>query len=324
MLRKALGLIIALAGSTTSVLAQPYPNRPMTMVVPFAAGGPTDIVARLVGEKMGQLLGQQIIIENIGGAGGMTGSNRVAKAAPDGYQMVMGTVGTHAQNQTLYAKPAYSAADDFAPVALLAEVPLVLISRKDLPPNTLQEFITHTKANQKTMTFASSGAGAAVHLGCLTLNTTIGVDVAHVPYRGSSAFMQDIIGGRVDYVCDVISTVIPQVKGDTVKALALLHMQRSPSLPELKTADEQGLKGFSAYTWNAIFLPKGAPADVVVALNTAATTAMADPTVRKRLEELGYTLATPERMTPAYLGDFVRAEIKKWEGPVKASGVRIE
>ncbi len=326
MLRTAigLGLVLTVSCAATGALAQAYPNRPMTMVVPFTAGGPTDIVARIIGEKMSQLLGQQLIIENIGGAGGMTGSNRVAKAAPDGYQMVMGTVGTHAQNQTLYAKPAYNAADDFAPVALIAEVPLVLITKKELPSTDLPSFIAHVKANQKTMTFASSGAGAAVHLGCLTLNTTIGVEVAHVAYRGSSAFMQDIIGGRVDYTCDVISTVIPQVKGDTIKAVALLHLQRSPSLPDLKTADEQGLKGFSAYTWNAIFLPKGAPAEAITALNKAAAAAVTDPAIRKRLEELGYTLATPERMTPAYLGAFVRDEIKKWEGPVKASGVRIE
>ena len=324
MLRSTLGLALALSCTATGAYAQVYPNRPMTMVVPFAAGGPTDIVARIIGEKMSQILGQQIVIENVGGAGGMSGANRVAKAAPDGYQMVMGTVGTHAQNQTLYAKPAYNAADDFAPVALIAEVPLVLITRKDLPANSLQEFIAHTKTNQKTMTFASSGAGAAVHLGCLTLNTTIGVEVAHVPYRGSSAFMQDIIGGRVDYTCDVISTVIPQVKADTIKAVALLHLQRSPSLPDLKTADEQGLKGFAAYTWNAIFLPKGASEDTIKTLNKAAMAAVADPAIRKRLEELGYTLATPDRMTPVYLGDFVRTEIKKWEGPVKASGVRIE
>ncbi len=294
------------------------------MVVPFAAGGPTDVVARLVTEKMAQILGQQIVIENIGGAGGMTGSNRVAKATPDGYQIVMGTVGTHAQNQTLYAKPAYNSAEDFAPVALLAEVPLVLTTRKDLPPNTLQEFITYVKANQKTMNYASSGAGGAVHLGCVTLNATLGVEVAHVPYRGSSAAMQDIIGGRVDYICEVISGAIPQVKAGTIKVLAALHTQRSPSLPDLKTADEQGLKGFAAYTWNGIFAPKGTPAEVVATLNKAARTAIADPTIKSRLEELGYSLATPERMSPAYLGDFVRAEIKKWEGPIKASGARVE
>jgi tripartite-type tricarboxylate transporter receptor subunit TctC len=308
----------------TLVAAQPYPVKPITMVVPFAAGGPTDIVARLVGEKMSQILKQQIVIENIGGAGGMTGSNRVAKAAADGYQLVMGTVGTHAQNQSLFAKPAYNSAEDFAPVALLVDVPLVVVTRKDLPVNTFEEFVKYARANQKTMSFASSGAGAAVHLGAVVLNTAMGVDIAHVPYRGSSAAMQDIIGGRVDYICDVISAAIPQAKAGTVKVLAVMQNKRSPSLPDVKTTDEQGMPGVAAYTWNAIFAPKGTPAEIVQTLNKAAVTAMADPAVQKRLIELGYSIMPAERMTPAHLGEFVRAEIKKWEAPIKASGVKVE
>jgi tripartite-type tricarboxylate transporter receptor subunit TctC len=319
-------LLVGLAamGLASAAHAQAFPNRPMTMVVPFAAGGPTDVVARLVSERMSQILGQQIIIENMGGAGGMSGSSKVAKATPDGYTMVMGTVGTHAQNQTLYAKPAYSAADDFRPVALIADIPLALVTRKDLPPNSLQEFMAYAKANQKTMNYASSGAGAAVHLGCVTLNLAIGVDIAHVPYRGSAPAMQDILGGRVDYICEVISGAVAQAKGGNVKVLAVLQPKRSHAMPELKTADEQGLKDFAAYTWNAIFLPKGSPDEAVRVLNKAAVQAFNEPPIRARLEELGYTLSSPERSTPEFLGEFVKAEIKKWEVPIKASGVRVE
>ena len=174
------------------------------------------------------------------------------------------------------------------------------------------------------MNFASSGAGAAVHLGCLMLNIAIGVEVTHVPYRGSAPALNDLLGGRMDYMCEVISTLGEQVKSGNLKAIALLNLQRSPTLPDLKTADEQGLTGFAAYTWNALFLPKGAPDEIVAKLNAAALAAMADPGTRRRLEELGYAIASPERATPAYLAGFVRDEIKKWEAPIKASGVRVE
>jgi tripartite-type tricarboxylate transporter receptor subunit TctC len=301
-----------------------FPSRPMTMIVPFTAGGPTDLVARVVAERMGQILGQPIVIENIGGAGGMLGAARVARAAPDGYTMVMGTVGTHAQNQTLYAKPQYNAATDFTPVALIADVPLVLVTRKDLPVADLQSFIAYTKANQKTMTYASSGAGAALHIGTVLLNTTIGVDVAHAPYRGGGPAMNDLIGGKVEYMLDVVSTAKQQIEGNTVKAIAVLQLKRSPALPNVPTADEQGLKGFAAYTWNAIFLPKGANADIVKKLNETAVKASNDPAVKSKLEEFGYTVASGEQATPDYLGKFVVSEIEKWAAPIKASGFRVE
>jgi tripartite-type tricarboxylate transporter receptor subunit TctC len=303
---------------------QAYPSRAMTMVVPFAAGGPTDLLARIVAERMSHSLGQQIVVENVGGAGGMTGGVRVARAAPDGYTMIVGTVGTHAQNQSLYAKPAYNAVDDFTPVALIADVPLVLIVKKDLPVDNLQQFIAYAKTNQKTMTYGTSGIGAAVHLGTILLNMAIGIEVAHVPFRGSAPAMNELVGGRIDYITDVISTAKTQVEGKTVKALAVLQLNRSPVLPDLPTADEQGLKGLAAYTWNAIFLPKGAPDDIVKKLNEAVVKAYNDPEAKKKLEGYGYTVSTPDRATPAYLGNFVKAEIEKWAVPIKAAGVRIE
>ena len=317
----ALGALLAWSGPAA---AQAWPTRPVTMVIPFAAGGPTDVLGRVMAERMSQILGQQVVVENVGGAGGMTGSQRVAKADPDGYTFVLGTVGTHAANQTLYKRPLYNAAADFQPVALVAEVPLILIVRKDLAPNTLPEFLSYAKANQAKMNFASAGNGSAVHLGCLLLNAAAGLNVQHVPYRGSAPAMQDMMAGRVDYMCEIVSTALPQIEGGAVKAIATLTKARSPVLPNLATADEQGLKDFEAYTWNAFFLPKGTPGPVAARLREATIEAMNTPAVRERLQGLGATLVTPERTTPEYLDGFVRSEIEKWSAPIKASGVTVE
>ena len=193
------------------------------MVNPFAAGGPNDVLARLFAQRMGELLGQPIVIENIGGAGGMNGADRVAKAAPDGYTFLQGTVGTQAQNQSLFKKPAYNSMTDFAPVALMVEAPLVLIARKDLPVKDMKEFVAYAKANKDKMQFASAGTGSAIHLGCALMNMVTGLDVVHVPYRGANPAMQDLMSGRVDYLCDIITTAKPQIDGGTVKAIAILH-----------------------------------------------------------------------------------------------------
>ena len=316
----ALAAVVSLVAPAS---AQTYPTRPVTMIVPFAAGGPTDVLARIVAARMGEVLGQQVVVENVGGAGGMTGSARVAQAKPDGYNIVLGTVGTHAQGQTLYKKPLYNAATDFTPVALIAEVPIVLIARKDLPANNLQEFIAYTKKNQDKMTFGSAGAGSATHLGCVVLNTAMGTHVTHVPYRGTGPAMQDLQGGRIDFLCEIASTAKPQIDGGSVKAIAMLTKQRSPALPSVPTAAEQGLN-VEAYTWNAIFLPKGAPADIVKKLHDAALAAMHTPAVKERLEALGAVIVSDDRATPEYLGNFVKSEIEKWAAPIKASGASVE
>ena len=306
--------------STSVTLAQIYPARPMTMIIPFTAGGPTDVLGRVMAQRMSEILGQQIVVENVGGAGGMTGSKRVADAAPDGYSFVLGTVGTHAQSQTMYKKPLYHATD-FTPVALIAEVPIVLISRRDLPVNDLPEFIAYAKANQTKMQYGSAGAGSATHLGCVLLNYLIGVDITHVPYRGTGPAMQDLQGGRIDYLCEIVSTAKPQIDGGTVKPIAIMTKERSPALPNVLSGLEQGTPNLEAYTWNAIFLPKGAPADVVKQLHDATVEAMKTPAVRERLEALGAVLVPEERATPEYLGQFVTNEIDKWAAPIKASGV---
>ena len=316
-------LSLTLAWSA-GALAEDWPVRPITMVIPFAAGGPTDVLGRIMAERMSQTLGQQVVVENVGGAGGMTGAQRVAQARPDGYQFVLGTVGTHAVNQTLYKRPLYDAATDFLPVVLVAEVPLILVTRKDLPAKNLQEFIDYTKANQDKMNFGSAGNGSAVHLGCLLLNSAMGTNVRHVPYRGSAPAITDLQSGRLDFMCDIVSTAAPQVTGGALKALATLALARSPVLPDLPTADEQGLKGFVAYTWNAFFLPKGAPDAIAKRLRDATLEAMANPSVKQRLGGLGATLVSADRTTPDYLASFVKSEIQRWAAPIKASGVTID
>src|SRR5262244_515616 len=316
--------LVALLASIAAASAQSYPAKSMTMIIPFAAGGPTDVLGRVMAQRMSEILGQQVVVENVGGAGGMTGSKRVADAAPDGYTFVLGTVGTHAQSQTMYKKPLYNTVADFTPVAAIAEVPIVLITRKDLPVNDLKEFIAYAKANQTTMQFGSAGAGSATHLGCVLLNYLIGVDITHVPYRGTGPAMQDLQGGRIDYLCEVISTAKPQIDGGTVKAIAIMTKERSRALPNVPTGLEQGTPNLEAYTWNAIFLPKNAPADVVKKLNDAAVQAMKTPTVRERLEGLGAVIVSDDRTTPEYLGQFLKSEIEKWAGPIKASGVTVD
>jgi tripartite-type tricarboxylate transporter receptor subunit TctC len=322
MLRLVLIALLALFG--TPIKAETWPNRPLTMVVPFATGGPMDAVARILQSALSEALQQQVIVENIGGAGGMIGAARVAKAAPDGYQFVLGNVGTQAVSQTLYKTPFYNSTTDFTPVVLIADLSLVMVARKDLPANNLQEFITYAKANQKTMQFASAGAGSAIHLGCALLNARIGIDVTHVPYRGGAPAMQDLVAQRVDYLCIDTPVAVPQIESGAIKPIAILSRGRSPSLPNLASAHEQGLTDFEATNWSAFFLPKDTPASIVQKLHDATVAAMNNPTVQKRFKENGIDLVADERRSSAYLAQFVASEIVKWAGPIKSSGLALE
>jgi tripartite-type tricarboxylate transporter receptor subunit TctC len=314
-------LLIALAAPAA---AQDWPTRPLTMVVPFAAGASSDILGRILAPRLADNLGKPVIVENIGGAGGMNGANRVAKAAPDGYQFVVGSTGTLAINQTLYKNPPYNAATDFAPVALIADQPIVLIARNDMPVGNLAEFIAYVRANQEKLQFASAGAGTTPHLGCLMLHAAIGVNVTHIPYRGLGLAIQDMIAGQTNYQCAVLSPALPQIEGHLVKPIAMLTRARSPSLPEVATAIEQGIPDFDVATWHAFFLPKGTPAPIVRRLNEAAVAAMTHPAVQKSLKDLGAELAAPARRTPEYLQSFVEHEIEKWAVPIKAAGLSGE
>ena len=323
------GLFVAVAVlvSLTCIapaLAQDWPTRPVTMVVPFAAGGPADTVGRILAPGLSELLGQQIIVENVGGSGGMTGAARVAKAAPDGYQFVLGNMGTHAANQTFYKTPLYNSASDFTPVMLVAQTPLVLLARKDLPADNLREFIAYAKANQATMQYGSGGAGSASHLACVLLHSAIGINVTHVPYRGAAPAMQDLIAGRIDYQCPDTPIAIPQIHSKMVKAIAILTRERSPGLPAQATAHEQGLTDFDASNWFGAFFPKGAPAVVVDKLNAAILTTINTSAVKARMADIGADLVTRERSSPDYLQRFVEAEIQKWAGPIKASGISMD
>ncbi len=316
----ALAAVLALTGSAG---AQNFPDHPITMVIPFAAGGPTDVLGRVMAARMGEILGQNVLVENVGGAGGMAGSKKVADAKPDGYTMELGTVGTHAQGQTLYKHPLYNSVTDFTPVGLIAEVPIALLVRKDLPANNLKEFVAYAKANQAKMQFGSAGAGSATHLGCVVLNTAMGTSITHVPYKGTGPAMQDLVAGRIDFLCEIVTTAKPQIDGGNVRALAIMTTERSAVLPNLPTTREQGLD-VQAYTWNALYAPKGTPAGVIKKLNDAMLAAMKTPAVHDRLQGLGAQIVGPERSSPAYLAKFTADEIKKWEAPIKASGVSVE
>jgi tripartite-type tricarboxylate transporter receptor subunit TctC len=316
--------VAATIAGIAAVSARDWPTRPVTIVAPAAAGSSTDIVARILTPRLSELLGQQVIVENVGGAGGMTGSARVARAAPDGYQFVLGFAGTHAISQTLFKHPLYNSATDFAPVGLVANVPIILVARKDLPAGNLQEFIAYAKANQAKMQYGSPGAGSTVHLACALLNAAIGVNITHIPYRGGGPAMQDLIAGRLDYQCVATTIAVSQIESKTVKAIAILARERSPVLPIVATAHEQGLRDFEAGTWFASFLPKGTPAAIVRKLNDATVAAMNTPAVEDRLKEIGAELAAPERRSPEYLANFVVSEIEKWAAAIKATGISAD
>jgi tripartite-type tricarboxylate transporter receptor subunit TctC len=309
---------------TRPAAAQEWPTRALTMVVPFAAGGPADTVARILAPGISEQLGQQIVIENVGGSGGMTGAARVAKAAPDGYQLVLGNLGTHAANQTFYKTPLYNAASDFTPIILIAQTPLVLLARNDLPADDLPRFMAYAKTNQARMQYGSGGVGSASHLGCALLNTAIGVKVTHVPYRGAAPAMQDLIAGRIDYQCPDTPIAIPQIESKMVNAIAVLTRDRSPGLPAVASAHEQGLANFDAANWFAFFFPKGTPAAIVQKLHAAVVATLEGSGVKSRMQEIGADVTPPQRRSPEYLQRFIEGEIDKWAGPIKASGAAIE
>ncbi|MFL4967134.1 MAG: Bug family tripartite tricarboxylate transporter substrate binding protein [Xanthobacteraceae bacterium] len=304
--------------------AEEWPTRPITLVVPFAAGGGVDVSARLQAQHMGELLGQTIVIENVGAAAGTTGSLRVAKAAPDGYTMLIGNSGTHAFSQSLSKKPPYNSLTDFEPVGVVSDSPRILIARKDLPANNLQEFIAYVKANQSKVQFGSAGVGAGTHLPCVLFNMAIGVEVTHVPYRGAGPVMQDLIGGRLDYMCDTIQTGAQQAKAGAVKGIAVLAEKRVPIIPDLATTGEQGLPGVEASVWNAFFLPKGTPEPIVRKLNRAMRDMLDNQAVRARLEELGLEIMPPEKRSPEYLAKLLAEDIERWRKVIVTAGITTD
>ena len=308
---------------TATAQAQTLKSGNLTLVVPFAAGGPSDVAGRILAQGMQDVLGQTVVVENPVGAGGTVGSLRVSRSTPDGSQFVLGNNGTHSWSQSLYKNPPYETLRDFTPLGLAVESPRAIIVPKDLPANTLPEFIAYLKANQNKVQFASAGAGSASHVSCILLNAMLGLNVTHVPYRGLGPAMQDLIAGRVQYICDSVSTSKPQIEGGHVKAVATTGLKRSPALPNIPTAKEQGVD-FDVLTWQGLFRAKDTPAAIVKQLNEAFGKALNLPSVKGRFEPIGEEIPSPDRRTPEYFAKFVANEIARWSGAIKASGVTVE
>jgi tripartite-type tricarboxylate transporter receptor subunit TctC len=313
-----------LAGAAASLAlaaaAQDYPNRPITVIVPFAAGGPTDTVTRLVGQSMSKTLGQPIIVENAGGAGGTIGVEKVAKAKPDGYTLLLMHIGI-STSPSLYRNLRYDPVKDLDPVGLVTDVPMTLIGKKDFPPKDMKELITYVKANKDKVTYANAGVGAASHLCGMLLMSAIGTDVTTVPYKGTGPAMTDLIGGQVDFMCDQTTNTTPQIKGGKVKAYAVTTKTRVKSLPDLPTMEESGLKGFEVGIWHGIWAPHGTPKPAVDKLVAALQKALKDPAVVSKFAELGTEPVSEPRATPAALDSHLKAEIAKWAPIIKKAGV---
>jgi tripartite-type tricarboxylate transporter receptor subunit TctC len=323
MPKPTLATLAALIALTGSAAAQDWPTRPITLVVPFAPGGGIDVSVRMQALHLGEALGQTIVVENVGGAAGTTGTARVAKAAPDGYTMVIGNSGTHAYSQSLSAKPLYDSVADFTPVGLVSDSPRILIARKSLPASNLKEFIAHVKANHDKMQFGSAGVGAGTHLPCELLNMAMGVKVTHVPYRGAGPVMQDLIGERIDYMCDTIQTGAKQAQAGAVKGIAVMAAKRVPIIPDLPTSGEQGLPGVESSVWNGFFFPKGTPDPIVRKLNRLMGEMLDNPGMRRRLEELGLEITPPDQRSPEYLAKFLPEEVERWRKVITAAGIAV-
>ena len=321
MLALLLGTALPAAAQET---VQSWPTRPVTLVVPFAACGPVDTIARIIGAGLADQLGQQIIVENQGGAGGMIASARVAKSTPDGYTVLLGGSAVLAQNQNIYKKPLYDGATDFTFVSMFADSARILITRKDFPPNTLAEFNAYLKENAAKLQYASSGVGAGGHVCAVLLDSVNGVKIVHVPYRGAGPAIQDMIAGRIDYMCEQISTAVPQIEGGTVKAIAVMGLERVPVLPNLPSAAEAGFKGLDCGSWAALVYPKGVPEPIVRKLAKATDDAVETPVVRERFGKAGVTVPAKELRTPEYLAKFTPEEIKRWGGAIRSAGISMD
>ena len=316
-------IILAVAGSSGPAAAQAWPTRPVTMVVPFPRGGGTDVLGRIVGRWLSEILGQQVVIENVGGAGGMIGSNHVARATPDGYEFVLGSR-ADAINQTLYKHPLYNLKEDLAPVILVADQPMAMIARHDLPVDGLQNLIAYVKANQATMRTGSAGIGSTGYVDCALFNQAIGVKVQDIPYRGGGPALQDLYAGQFDYFMTLSPTAVPPIQSGQVKGIAVFRRERLPSLPELPTAAEQGMKDFEASTWFAFFFPKGTPEAIVKKLHDATVAALDTPALHEQLVTTGTFVVPPEHRATAYLQSIIGPEIDKNRAPLRAAGMSIE
>ncbi|WP_445501404.1 tripartite tricarboxylate transporter substrate-binding protein [Microvirga sp. G4-2] len=324
MKKIALALAAVAGLAATGAQAQNYPTRPITMIVPFAAGGPTDVVARIVTDHMSRTLGQQIVIENVAGAGGTTGITRAAQAQPDGYTIMMGHMGTHGAAPALYPNLKYDPTKDFAAIGMAAGTPIVIVAKKDFPANDLKGFLDYMKANAEKVNMAHAGVGSVSHSTGILFNSIIKAKPTMVAYRGTGPALNDLMANTVDYMTDQIVNVAPQIQGGNIKAFAIATPERSPVLPNVPTTKEAGLGEYQVSAWNAVFAPKGTPADVVKKLNDALVKSLDDENTKKRLLELGGVLPSAEERTPEGLQKLVNSEVARWTPVLKAAGATAE
>ncbi len=301
-----------------------WPSRTITLVVPFSPGGGVDASARFQAAILGEILGQTVVVENIGAAAGTAGSGRVAKSAPDGYTFLIGNSGTHVYSQSLYKRRPYDSIADFEPIGLVTDSPRILVARKDLPVNGLQQLVALMKKNQDKMQYSSAGVGSGTHLPCALLNHTLGVNITMVPYRGEGPALQDVIAGRVDYMCATIQSGALQARQGSVKGIAVMSPRRAPVIPDLATSGEQGLKGVEATVWNGFFFPKGTPKPIVEKMNKAVQTMLARPDVQKKLSDLGLEILPADQRTPEHLAKFLKEDIARWAKVIKAAGISMD
>ncbi len=314
----------ALPALPRSAWAQTYPAHPVTMVVPFAPGGTTDVVARIIGEHLSRTLGQQFVIENVAGAGGTIGTTRTMRASPDGYTIQIGQMGTHAAAVALYPNLAYRPDVDFEPIGMVAGLPIVITAKKELPANDLKEFILYVKANADKVNVAHAGVGSITHTTCLLLHSLLGVKPTFVPFTGAAPAMNALLGGQVDYMCNAIPDAVQQVQSGTAKGYAISTADRSPALPNVPTAKEAGLPEFQASAWNALFAPKGTPKPVLDRLSDSLDKALDDENVRKRLLDLGCDIPDKTKRGPQPLAALVKGEIAKWTPIINSANIRVE
>ena len=322
LMTRLAGALVA-AALAVPAAAQDYPTKNITLIVPFAAGGPTDVISRIIGEHMSRTLGHQLVIENVVGAGGTTASTRAKRATPDGYTLITGHMGTHAASVALYPKLQYDPRTDFEPIGMIAGTPILILAKKDFPAKDLKEFVTYVKANEKTLNNAHAGVGSVSFTTCLLLNAIMGVKPTTIPFGGTGPSMNALVGGQVDYMCDQIVNAVPQIKGGTIKAYAIATAERNPSLPDLPTTKEAGLPAFEASAWNALFAPQGTPKAVVDKVAAALSAALDDEGVRKRLLDLGSDIPGKDRRGPAALGNLVKSEVDKWGKVIKEAGAVV-
>lgn len=320
--RRTFVAILAALGLTWGALpaaAQDYPNRPITLIVPFAAGGPTDVIARIVGDHMSKTLGQTLVIENVVGAGGTTGTTRAKRAAPDGYTIIMGHMGTHAAAPALYPNLAYNPETDFEPIGLVAGTPILIVARKDFPAKDLKEFVDYVKANESKINAAHAGVGSVSYTTCTLLNSIMKVKPTAVPFNGTGPALNALLGGQVDYMCDQIVNLVSQIEGGSIKAVAIATPNRNPVLPNIPTTKEGGLAEYEVSAWNALFAPKGTPQPIVDKLTDALDKALNDEATRKRLLDLGSDIPDAPRRGQKAMGDLVKSEVARWTPVLKAA-----